>query len=73
MAEVSVLASTTRKFFWESGGCVTCWISFGQNAVGNPVSDMYAEWGKRTPMPARSKPVTESLRSRQLYNTMPEL
>jgi hypothetical protein len=25
MAAVSVLASTTRKFFWLSGGCVTCW------------------------------------------------
>ena len=24
MAEFSVLASTTRKFFWLSGGCVTC-------------------------------------------------
>ena len=24
MVEVSVLASTTRKFFWASGGCVTC-------------------------------------------------
>ena len=24
MAEFSVLASTTRKFFCESGGCVTC-------------------------------------------------
>ena len=24
MAEVSVFASTTRKFFWLSGGCVTC-------------------------------------------------
>jgi hypothetical protein len=24
IAAVSVLASTTRKFFWESGGAVTC-------------------------------------------------
>jgi hypothetical protein len=24
MAEFSVFASTTRKFFWLSGGCVTC-------------------------------------------------
>jgi hypothetical protein len=26
MAAVSVLASTTRKFFWLSGGCVTCCV-----------------------------------------------
>lgn len=25
MALFSVLLSTTRKFFWESGGCVTCY------------------------------------------------
>lgn len=29
MAEVSVLASTTRKFFWLSGGEVTCWRGEG--------------------------------------------
>lgn len=28
MIEVSVLASTTRKFFWASGGSVTCYASF---------------------------------------------
>jgi hypothetical protein len=27
MAEVSVFASTTRKFFWASGGAVTCYTN----------------------------------------------
>ena len=34
IAEVSVLASTTRKFRCESGGSVTCWITGDFKSAG---------------------------------------
>jgi hypothetical protein len=53
IAALSVLLSTTRKFFCESGGCVTCYL---------PISfDVCPRNGRfLTPIPARSRPVTES-------------
>jgi hypothetical protein len=56
MVALSVLLSTTRKFFCESGGAVTCYMQSG-------VSDLFVvkDAGEgRTPMPASNSPVTES-------------
>lgn len=55
MVALSVLLSTTRKFFFESGAAVTCYT--GASDVG---SLLLLELARLTPMPARSKPVTES-------------
>ena len=59
IVEVSVLASTTRKFFCASGGWVTCYkpdvrVSSRNLTFGDPGI------GTRTPMPASRRPVTES-------------
>lgn len=53
IVETSVLASTTKKFFCDSGGCVTCCLS----EIRWKVTDL---WPIHTPIPASSKPVTES-------------
>ena len=53
IAALSVLLSTTRKFFCESGGCVTCYISIRIVAGGK--AGRY-----HTPIPAKRRPVTES-------------
>lgn len=56
MVALSVLLSTTRKFFCESGPVVTCCLD-----VRNYFLPRRPE--KLTPMPARSRPVTESWES----------
>lgn len=53
ISEFCVLASTTRKFFCESGGCVTCY-RVCQTML------QYVKSRELTPMPARSMPVTVS-------------
>jgi hypothetical protein len=55
MAELSVLASTTRKFFCESGAGVTCWCGFI-----SCVRVSFRVQGWLTPTPASSMPVTVS-------------
>lgn len=59
---VSVLASTTRKFFWASGDGVTCCRLTGDQyscdmaiVLGSPAHEDI-----HTPIPASNKPVTES-------------
>jgi hypothetical protein len=53
IAESSVLPSTTRKFFCESGGAVTCYTD-----CKYIFSTKLEAW--HTPIPASSSPVTES-------------
>lgn len=55
MALLSVLASTTRKFFWLSGGWVTCYVC---HKLQYDLREGFV--GVRTPTPARSMPVTVS-------------
>ena len=54
IAALSVLESTTRKFFCESGGGVTCYLRVE--------ADFHrcSERLELTPTPAKSRPVTES-------------
>ena len=64
MALFSVLASTTRKFFCASGGCVTCWaLSVTQVQIPARGPVVYHGGGGLTPTPASSMPVTVSYRS----------
>lgn len=56
MVALSVLLSTTRKFFCESGPVVTCYSSVRYSLLP-------CRPEKLTPMPARSRPVTESWES----------
>ena len=62
IVDVSVLASTTRKFLWASGGGVTCcWLIGGQCSYDMkilPISSTHED--THTPIPASNKPVTES-------------
>lgn len=62
IVDVSVLASTTRKFFWASGGGVTCCpLNHHQYSCGMiPLLSSPAQREICTPIPASSKPVTES-------------
>lgn len=64
MADVSVLLSTTRKFFWLSGGCVTCYTRDTSAGLGLSISAGCSshDVGVKglTPTPARRRPVTES-------------
>lgn len=64
MADVSVLLSTTRKFFWLSGGCVTCYMRDTSAGLGLRISTGRSSHGAvlkgLTPTPARRRPVTES-------------
>lgn len=56
MVALSVLLSTTRKFFCESGPVVTCYPNVRYSLLP-------CRPEKLTPMPARSRPVTESWES----------
>lgn len=56
MVALSVLLSTTRKFFCESGPVVTCCLNVRYTLLPRCPE-------KLTPMPARSRPVTESWES----------
>lgn len=62
IVDVSVFASTTRKFLWASGGGVTCYglISdqYSSDIIILPISPTHENI--RTPIPASNKPVTES-------------
>lgn len=55
IADVSVLLSTTRKFFCASAPFEMCYIVRVWSRL---------QVGKRTPMPARRRPVTESCHGR---------
>jgi hypothetical protein len=55
IAALSVLLSTTRKFFCESGGAVTCC-----RKAPLAVTFIGPYKGMHTPIPASSSPVTES-------------
>lgn len=52
---VSVLLSTTRKFFWPSPPVVTCCSTVSHLSCYPAIASV-----RLTPMPARSNPVTES-------------
>ena len=52
IAALSVLLSTTKKFFCESGGAVTCYTN--QYIIYQSCREHH------TPIPAKSRPVTES-------------
>lgn len=61
ITDVSVLPSTTRKFFCESGGAVTCYSKY------KSVQFLYGVLFVKelhTPTPAKRRPVTESCRRR---------
>lgn len=61
IAAVSVFESTTRKFFWASGGVVTCYMALelaGVQAFECMIRQI--EESRHTPTPASSRPVTES-------------
>ena len=62
IVDVSVLASTTRKFFWASGGGVTsCPLTHDQYSYDMiPMLSSPAHRDICTPIPASNKPVTES-------------